>query len=390
MSLAKLGVSGIAGPGRLRTVIRGMLVVLAWTVCATMARGQQSGVLIGVVEARAEEAQEFESIHAPKYRTLWVATDANGKLGLLATIEELVVPRRDGFWHVGVKQVCEFNEDEDGGNERLSQRIWAAPVGKAGQVEVQQPCRRHKPADYAPPYGRAAGEKKISQCGYLLTDIEFVSPELISEREYEGQSEDCEARGGRYSVFHHVQRYDSNEPVGFGQLLGPQAGAAYVKAMPEKAKDDNDQECGEPFSGKDMEWRVGRSAGRWAAYMSQNVGYFGCSVDALIRFRIPNALTGESFVLSDWTAFYKIEKDLQDGHISPAGDLAVIVTKTEMKFYEVREKAPGKLLLTLPGSAIVMVQWATGGHVEDWTGQMKKIASEKLPGVVLKVKAVAK
>jgi hypothetical protein len=377
------------GWGALCFFFRGVWLVGMGGLLAMGARGQQSGVLIGVVAARAAEAQEFESITGPKYQTLWVARDMNGKLSVMATIPELIVPRRDGFWHVGVKQVCEFDDTEDGGNESLAQKTWAAPVGKAGEVELQQLCTSHKPEDYAPPYGRVAGEKKISQCGFTLTDIEFVSPQLISAREYEGQSEDCEARGGRYSVYHHVRRYDSTEPVSFGQLLGPQAGAAYLKALPEKAKDDNDEECGEPFGGrKDDEWRVGRNAGRWGAFLTQNVGNFGCSVDEPIHFRIPSALTGETFALSDWTAFYKMEKDLQDGFISPAGDLAVIVTKTEMKFYEVREKVPGKLLLTLPGSAIVMVQWATGAHVEDWTGQLGKIANGKLPGVV--VKAVAK
>jgi len=102
-----------------------------------------------------------------------------------------------------VKQVCEFAKgiDNDGGNESLSQMTWAAPVGKAGVVEQSQPCTLHKPEDYASPYGRAETDSnKISQCGFTLADIEFVSPGIMSVHYYSGQSDDCEPRGGRYSV----------------------------------------------------------------------------------------------------------------------------------------------------------------------------------------------
>jgi len=381
---------GILAGKLLKALAPGLALAWASAALVTPARGQQAGVLMGVVEARAEEAQDFDSIHVPKYQTLWIAPDAHGQFGVVATITELIVPRRDGFWHVGVKQVCEFDEGtgEDGGNESIAQTTWAAPVGKAGEVEQQHPCTAHKPEDYAAPLGRGPEDnRKISQCGFDLADIEFLSAELISWREYESQSEDCEARGGRYNARHHVRRVDSNEALSFGELLGAQAGAAYAKAALVKPHDDNGEECGEEVSGRDDQWRIGRNAGRWAAFVNQNVGYFGCSVDAPIRFRIPSALTGETAVLSDWKAFYAIEKELEDGFVSPTGDLAMVITKTEIKLYEVREKAPGKLLLTLPGRPIVMVQWATGTHIQDWTAQLAKIARQHSPEPVVRVRA---
>jgi hypothetical protein len=373
----------------------GLALVSASATLAAPARGQQVGVLIGVVEARAESeaAQGFDSIHEAKYQTLWIAQDAHGQFNVAATIAELIVPRRDGFWHVGVKQVCEFDEGtgEDGGNENIRQAIWAAPVAKAGEVQQQHPCTAHKPEDYAPPFGRGPEDaKKISQCGFTLADIEFLSAELISWREYDSQSEDCEARGGRYSARYHVRRQDSNQAVSFGELLGAQASAAYAKAALAKPHGDDGEECGEAGSGKDDEWRIARNAGRWSAFVNQNMGYFGCSVDAPIRFRLPGALTGEPAVLLDGKAFSGVEKEIQDLFVSPAGDLAMLATKTEIKFYEVREKVPGKLLLSLPGRPIVLVQWATGTHVQDWTGQLKKMAGGPLPEPVLRVEAASK
>jgi hypothetical protein len=377
----------------LKTLAPGLVLIWTSATLVAPARGQQAGVLIGVVEVRAEGAQDVDSFHEPKYQTLWIAPDAHGQFNVAATIAELIVPRRDGFWHVGVKQVCEFDEGtgEDGGNESIRQTIWAAPVAKPGEVEQQHPCTVHKPEDYAPPFGRGPEDnKKISQCGFTLADIEFLSAELISWRQYESQSEDCEARGGRYSAQYYVRRQDSNEAVSFRELLGAQASAAYAKTALAKPHDDNGEECGEASSGNDNEWRIGRNAGRWTAFVNQNRGYFGCSVDAPIRFRLPVALTGEPSLPVDGKAFYAIEKEMQDLFLSPAGDLAIVVTKTEIKFYEVREKVPGKLLLSLPERPIVLVQWATGTHVQDWTGQLKKIAGGPLPEPVLRLKAAAK
>jgi hypothetical protein len=384
----------VASRTRTARVFAGLM--FASLLTASGALGQKAGVLIGVVEQSAgeREAQTFEAVHEPKYKTLWIAADASGKLQVLTTIPELIVPRKDGFWHAGVKQVCEFTagDADDGGNERLNQLFWAAPVGKAGVVEQDPACTPHKPEDYAPPYGRAAGdEKKISQCGFTLADIDFISPAAVSIQNFYTQSEDCEARGGRYTLTNHVYGYESSEAVSFSQLLGQQAAAAYTKAIPEAAHDDNGEECGAPLSGGgDTDWRVGRNAGRWAPFFSQNVGYFGCSADTPIRFRLPSSVTGETAAIVDWKPFRAKEAELEDGFIAPSGDMAIIVTKTEMKFYEVHANVPGELLLTMPGKPIVMVQWSTGTHVADWSAQMVKIA--KMPAVepTVRVKPEAK
>lgn len=364
-------------------------VLAALLLSGGAAKGQKAGALIGVEEARAEGEQDFGAIKPPRYATLWVAGDGSGKLKLMARIPELIVPRRDGFWHVGVVQICEFYEGtgDDGGNEGLRQPIWAAPVGKAAVVAARNPCTPRKPEDYAPPYGRPDEDKnKISQCGYELTDIEFLSPELVSSREYSSQLEDCEPRGGRYSVLFHVRRVGSNETLKFGELFGQPGTAAFEKALPDKAEDDNGEVCGQATTELDDQWRIGRNAGRWGPYLSQNVGYFGCSVDGPIAFRLPNALTGESPVISNWKVYKSKEHDVEDVFIAPSGDLAIVVTKAETKFYEVTAGVPGKLLLTLPRKPIVMVQWATGTHVADWTIQLQKIASEKPLAPLIQVK----
>lgn len=367
---------------------RALQILLTGLLFATVANGQRSGALIGVVVTRAQAEQSPDSVAAPTYQTVWMGADASGKFRVLVTIPGLVVPRHDGFWHVGVKQVCEFQSSESGGNESIEQVIWAAAIGKPGEVEQEQPCRQHKPDDYASPNGRTEDDKnKISQCGYTLTDIEFLSAELISQRQYTSQSEDCDARGGHYDETYSVRRFDSKEPLSFGELLGPRAGSAYTRAIPKTARNENGEDCGAPISATDNEWRIGRNDGRWAPFVHQSLGNFGCSVDALVRFHLPAADTGETSVISDWKAFQLKEPGLHDGFLAPTADLAIIVTKEEIKVYEVLGNARGTLLLTLPAREIVMVQWATGSHVADWTAQLDKISKEPQPQPIVRVKS---
>ena len=366
----------------MRMAYAGMIAILALAGPGA-ARGQ-SGVLIGFLDspAQSESAQTFEELKEPTYQTLWVAPDKAGKLAIVAAIPELIVPRKDGFWHVGVKQVCEFSKnpmDRDGGNESVTQTVWKARIADAGTVSAKETCKPHDPGDYAPPFGRSeADQNKISQCGFELTEIEYASPAILSIRNYSGQSEDCEPRGGRYAVDFSVVGYDSEEQLTVENLLGPEAHQAYIKALPEQGQGDAGDDCGEP-SQSDSGWRVGWLGGRWGFYAHQNLGYFGCMVDAPVKFRLPASITGDVAAQPDWKQLKARIPDMEYAFLSPAKDLLVVVTKAEVSFCEAAEGAPGKVLLSLPLKPIVMLQWSTGTHVEAWSKQLAALAAHPLP-----------
>jgi hypothetical protein len=360
--------------------------ILAIFLCGAPVWAQQSGVLLGIAgpsTAEGSDTQDFATVHEPQYQTLWIARDAAGTLKVLSTLPELIVPRRDGFWHVGVKQVCEFENK----NESLRQVVWAAPVAKPGEVEQTTPCTTHKPEDYAPPYGRAEEDMdKISQCGVQLVNILYLSPELISTSSYSGQSEDCEPRGGHYSLEYSVRAFASSEPVGFGQLLGATAKLAYARALPKQGKDDAGNDCGQPSAADDTRWRIAHAHGRWHPYAHLDMGYFGCAADAPIRMLLPASLTGDAPSPISWELLHTKLPGAADFYLSPGGDLLIAAAHDDTRFYELRAGVPGKLLLKLPPGGIVMAQWATGTHLREWTEQFAKLAQQPLPAPVIRVK----
>jgi len=368
--------------------LRKLFLLLAILPFAGSALAQRSGVLLGIAGAATteEEMQDFATIHEPKYETLWIAAGATGELKVLASLPELIVPRGDGFWHVGVKQVCEF----EGGNENLHHLVWAAPVTRAGAVEQSQPCTAHKPEDYAPPYARSEQDKdKISQCGFELVNLLYLSPEVISMSTYTGQSENCEARGGRYNVDFKVRNFDSDEALSFGELLGPQAHDAYLRALPKMGQGDDGEDCVEPDKMHDTGWRIAHKAGRWRPYVHQDLGYFGCAVDAPVNIPLGASLTGDGTAAVDLKLLQSKIDGIADAYVSPNADLLIAASPSGTRFYELYGGVPGQLLLKLPASGIVMAQWATGAHVQDWTAQIGKLAKLHLTEPVVRVKAAS-
>jgi len=374
----------------MRSIVGLLLTYLLLGSCVAA----QSGVLLGLETSsttQGGDTEEFKTIHPPEYQTLWIGPAADGKLSVLASIPQLVVPRRDGFWHVGVKQVCEMGPSAalagDFPNESLLQVVWAAPVTAAATVQQSTPCKPHKPEDYAPPFMRSEEDKnKISQCGFELVNLRFVSPEILSASDYSSQSGGCEPRGGRDSSSSSVRNFDSDQPLSFSQLLGPAAGKAYQAALPKQARDQMDQECGEPDRTSDTAWEVSHQHGRWYAAVDQNLGNSDCSVRAPINFALPASVAGDRVPSFDWKLMKSKVEGLKDVFVSPASDILIAVTASELRFYELTGGLPGRLLLTLPAKPVVMAQWAKGAHVADWTAQMGKLALQQLPEPVANVK----
>ncbi len=344
---------------------------------------QRSGVLLGVTDAITDQSgdyDDFSTIHPPSYRTLWIARDANGELKILATLPELIVPRRDGFWHVGISQRCAIDDsNKDFPIESLTQDVWAAPVGKTSPIGESGPCPLHKPEDYAPLYGRSEEDKgKLAQCGFALASIHYLSPEIMGMSMEEGGSEACEAgRGGRITKKYSVRHFDY-QAIGFGQL-GPAARDAYFKALPKQGTNSFGTACGDTSNDEDMGWRVEHKSGSWRPYAHQSLGFFECAADAPIHFQLPAAVTGDVMTPLDWKVIRSRIGDISDAFASPDGDMLIAITKSEMRFFEARKGVPGKLLLTLPAGEMVMVQWATGTHVQDWTTELGKLPKQPLP-----------
>ncbi len=359
------------------------------TLCCVSAAAQ-SGLLLGVELSQSEATryEDFGEAYLLKYETWWIAPGPNGDFQIAAKLPDVVVPRKDGFWHVGVTAVCEF----DGKNESLRQYIWKAPVGQAGLVTHAPLCTPHAAEDYAPLEMRSeADADKLSQCGYNNTSLTFVSPALIAFHVMSSQSDDCEARGGHYEENDVVRTFDSEKPISFRGFFGTSALSAYLQALPKNAETDAETECGESRDdpeeeSTDQEWTITRVKDRWALRAVQHLGYFGCMAQGTVKMALPVSISGPDVRALNWSVIAKAVKDLKAAFSSPDGSLVVAITGDGLSVYSVSRGSLRKRLLNTPFvGRVVSAQWSTGTHVADWTAQLTALQRKRLPPPFLKL-----
>src|SRR5690348_3146386 len=129
-------------------------VVGAVLLASATARGQV-GVLVGL---RAASHQ---------LRTVWLTGDAPP-----VEVTPLVVPRRTGFWRLGVLPTCFADPSLTKGEVELyaDEHVWAAPVAVRPKVPVTEAQEKVGGCPDRPIHCRVDGE----------VTVHFVWPELVS------------------------------------------------------------------------------------------------------------------------------------------------------------------------------------------------------------------
>ena len=104
-------------------------------VIPVMCQAQGSGVLLGLgyyktAVKKLPFCESQDAIKEPVYRTLWIAPH-KGSISLVAEGTGLLVPRKSGFWRIGVKRSVYDNWIED--------FIWTTPVSQKPVVKEIDP-----------------------------------------------------------------------------------------------------------------------------------------------------------------------------------------------------------------------------------------------------------
>ena len=298
-------------------------------------------------------------------RTLWLFPRAEGFAALELT--PLVVPRRDGFWRLGIQRRCAQSSELDArtaaraaGPRRRRSASGRCPVNGRGTPPASSSCKR----------------RKIDCRTDRSIDLHFVWPDHVSLGE--SSSHDCGAHpDGELST--SVLGLTSLNRVTIGAALGPAGSEAFRRAL----------EVGEQEAGRRMgvaRWptsrrRAGRSgakrgAGSWWAGPTPT-GSAGTASTSPSTPRPPPG-SWASAPRWIWRRSKQSVRGATDAFAAPDGQTILAVLPDALALLAGGAPAPRAPVLRVPlreHEEVVMAEWATGGQ----RGPLDRRAGEDPP-----------
>lgn len=292
--------------------------------------------------------------HGPgEYRTLLI-TFRDGKAQLAADIPALIVPRKDGFWRVGVLH--------NGDDRFYTETLYAIPAtSKPPSVQPNSPSR-NKTEDSPEDCSTNSGET-----------IHFVNPELVSVEE--GSYSDCNLPVSGSTGFATYKINDLDKRLDISSVLGPAGWAALKRTAASKFDDD----C-QPSQAGTTDWSIERESGEWTVVSSPSCPQMYQPYD--VDFTLPVSVAGPTYRAAERDSMFETIKRVAtrkyDSVLTPAGDF-LIMFDLPIRVYGVNRNAlaaaPSLSIPNNGGDGVpVMIQWAMGRFVAQWESSLREIA----------------
>lgn len=292
----------------------------------------RSGIALGLRSANRQK----------DYRTLWI-TARNRELKSVVTLPELIVPRKSGFWVLGVE------------HQPSRDTLFAHPfpnnpesVNKAENQQVITECQRQAIVfagnDYvATAYSDTAGGKTPEFPHLRVLPIDNLTGNLSGV-----SISDVVGEAGRKAMLSSAAQCE---------LFMRKRNLTQLEGMPQETN-----------------FTLVRRNGHWIMQGRLNVQDSMAKrdfVDFNINMLPPPELVNYDELCIPWQTVKETVPSAIDAFTSPNRDIALIIDKDAIYIYPIRgELLENRLLQKIPlqqGEAVVMAEWATGPYVERWT-----------------------
>jgi hypothetical protein len=393
-------------------------VCLMLAACVTTGR-PQSALLLGLNRVSAGD----EEIPYPTNRTLWIAPQ-NGKMQILE-LPDLIVPRKTGFWRVGVRSYCHPKGTKYGADYDIwsDVALFALPVSERPIVYGLVQCREPVQTSDAAQQSCEDVENDVEDG----IDVQFVNRDYLSLRKW-ARNGPCAPHPDGSDLW-SVQRLGDpfRVPIAYGDIEGNLASNDYewkaADALLENASgifdDGQKMPLGEGNTEEDMEirenfpkwskmpdvykvtvmqtlndgcfpkhddrdWYIARNRGQWVAHGRFDTHRLcGTEVDFELPLHASFAAPATAPISLD--AIGKQVPGAYDAFWSPGREMVVVLIDpdhTSLEVFLPRGQVLGKPVISMQlkefeGAA--MAEWATGSNVTRWTAELGKI---KAQGVV--------
>jgi hypothetical protein len=395
----------------------------------TVSAPSSIGLLLSYVSHRRDSEDIVTGVEAQRplvsrYITLLIVKAPSGA-HVVATLPDVIVPRKTGFWHVGIEHTCQFTPPSGGLNDTGYITTWdvlyAVPVDKPRVIGLDSsPCdpkttERVLADDYSPASDAAyLNATAPRECGWLDLRLGGVVPDLISISGHAGDY--CEARGGKEGFDMWVQSPDdpiapfedwfasdrgtrpSKIKIPFDHVFGPAGHRAWIRAV--SPLDPNAGSCDDAPPLEEMReagWNLEHSHGRWGTEAYVQVNGF-CQGAGYPRIAVPRSVTRAAPLPVPWSELEKQLPGISDAYFSPDRSVMLAIQSapgpasdempvTSVALFDFSAGRIGRKLLDLPAGDVVMVEWAEGRFIRNWTDTLTALQTRGLPPVILKPEA---
>ena len=306
----------------------------------------RSGVLLGL-RANAVMSNGEDSVNVRStYRTLWIASH-NRNLHPILEVGDLFVPRRSGFWKVGIKtrKVDEYTQDV----------LFAYPVEQDSHFLFEELESVDEPQ-----------ENIIKNIRFVGDD--YVALEYIYEKE--GKAEE--------SIFKVLPLDEINSAKGIriSDIAGEERKNIFYTSAETHLLSRNIKIPGKIQEiAREDNFTLARRNGHWIlrGRLNYSKGYeeftIGLSpVDTLVKY-------DELHV--SWDSVKEKVPAAIDAYTSPNKDMVLIITSSYIEIYAIKDGEidddPLRKIKIRNGETVVMAEWATGEYVARWEKSISQL-----------------
>lgn len=302
----------------------------------------KSGILLGL-------RYKDDNNKGYSYRTLWISCKY-GNFSPTMETKDLLVPRKNGFWKIGVEKKLE--------NEVEKSVLWGAPLNK----DINN-IKHLNTKEFV--IGNV--NSNIQNNVPYNNIIQFVGNEYIS---LDNQTLNYDINGTKENYFGVVpiDKLYGNK-VEFSKAFGKDAGDSLKRSSQLYLRRLNNNE-GINEGDLETNWAVIRRNGRWVLRGRIPQGDFD------IAFDTPKILTTYDDLYPSFNEIKQKVPEVVDAYTSPNKDFLVIFTKTNLKVFSINGNDIGEIKIDLklnPNEQPVMSQWATGNYVDEWAKLLDEV-----------------
>ena len=356
-------------------------------------RNDKVGLLVGLLTDTSAPSEK-DSSPASKYRTWWIVRDSAGA-HVAAKIPDVILPRKDGFWRLGIQPTCQFRPPdkdypEDRGEIVTEDIEYAVPIQQTPELRLDYPACDAATQDrvFTPgydPYATASDNDAPKECRWKKRSFTSVLPDLVSLGAAEGVRETCDPHEREQYSAYAQNPDDMQAHIPFGELFGEKGNREWSRAI----NAELDEADVTPEEGG---WYLAHSGGQWHAVAQVQWGRYTAEDvhSANTRVLVPRSLTHSVPLPIPWDQLQKLLPGLADAYVSPGGSVLLAVQSKEdpsnhqrriwsVSLFDLTGNKVGAKLLDLPPSGIIMVEWSTGDYVDRWTQVFSAVEKRGLP-----------